>query len=136
MGAAVFLTGQRRKQPGVVAFVGPRFARVVRRIDARRAAQRLDAQAGVVGERRQSGQAGGMPGFLQRILEKGMVGFFGFGDAEFRLWQHREIERGEQLRELTQLAWIIAGQHQLLHALAGRASSAPLCAATRRAMPS
>ena len=48
----------------------------------RRAAERLDAQAGIVGERRQARGAAGVARLGERVLEKGGVRLVGLADAE------------------------------------------------------
>ena len=48
----------------------------------RRAAERLDAQAGIVGERRQARGAAGVARLGEGVLEKGGVRLVGLADAE------------------------------------------------------
>ena len=52
---------------------------------ARGAAQGVDAQAGVVGQRRQASEPAGVAGFGQGVFDKGVEGFFGFRDVPVRL---------------------------------------------------
>ena len=55
MGAPVVLASQIGEQFGIVARIRFRFAGIACRVDARRAAEGGDAEAGVVGQRRQAG---------------------------------------------------------------------------------
>ena len=84
---------------------------------AGRAAQRLDADAGIVGQRRQAAFAADVARLGQRVLDEGAVRLFGLGDAELRLRQHLDAERREHALELAQLAGIVGCDDQFFHCL-------------------
>ena len=95
-GAAVGLAGQAFEEQGVVAGVGLGFAGEARRQHARRAAEGVDAQPGVVGEGRQAGGAGGVAGLGDGVLDEAGVGLLGLAHVEGRLGQHLDAQRGEE----------------------------------------
>src|SRR5690606_16505974 len=76
------------------------------------AAQRVHAQAGIVGERRQAAGGAGVAGLEERVLDERMPGFLGIGDAERALGHQREAAAGEQRAEFRQLAGVAAGEDQ------------------------
>src|SRR5262249_28980455 len=53
-----------------------------RRMDARRAAERIDHEAGIVGERRELRGFRGRRGLDQRVFREGRAGLLGLGEAE------------------------------------------------------
>src|SRR5687768_13877275 len=97
---------------------------------ARLAAERRDADPGVVGERRHAGRAARVPRLGERVFDEGRVRLFGLGDAELRLRNDLEAERLEHLPELAELARIAGGDDQ-----AFQDRSAAFCAATSSRMP-
>ncbi len=86
-------------------------AGIARRIQPRRAVQRVHAQAGIVRQRRQAGGARGMACFQDRVLDERGASLFGIGESEFGLRMQREAGT-QQLPQLHQLAGVAAGQHQ------------------------
>jgi hypothetical protein len=128
--AAIGDPGKVGQQLRVVARVGFRLAAIAGGEDARCAAQRRDAQAGVVGQRRQPGQAGGVAGLGDGVLDERDVRFLRFRHVEGGLRQHVEIEGRQQLAEFAQLAGVARSENQFLH----NASEA-LCAFTMSRMP-
>ena len=89
--------------------------RVARRIDAGRAAERFDAQPGIVGERGQAGDACGVARLLQRVFDEGGVRLLALGHAELPLRDQFPAERGEDGVELFQLLGVVRGEDELLH---------------------
>src|SRR4029079_5953570 len=68
--AAVGNAAEIGDEPRVVAPVRARLAGIARRLHAGRSAQRLDADAGIVGQCRQPGAAAGMTRLGQRVLDE------------------------------------------------------------------
>ena len=134
MRAAVGDAGERRDQLRVVAGVGLRLARVARALHARRAAERAHADAGIVGERRQLRVRARVPRLGERVLDERDVRLVRFGNAERRLRDHLDPERGEQPVELAQLAGIAGREDEARNEQAGRAVA--LAHVTHRAPPS
>ena len=84
-----------------------------RRKQPRIATQRLDAQAAIVGQRRQSGQVGGLQCLQFRIGNEGRAGFFRFGQVERGGGDRIDTIGAEQRGDFTHLARIVTGDHQL-----------------------
>src|SRR6185312_16836753 len=103
---SVALAFQFPKQLFVVARIRPRLARIARRMHARRAAQRVDADAGIVRERRQPGREARVPRLGERVLEKRVVRLLGFREANLGLRDHARAEALEQRLDLGFLARI------------------------------
>ena len=97
----------------IALFARPFAPREVRRLHAGRAAERLYAQPGVVGERRQAAGPAGMPCFGERILDERRVRLLGVVDAELRLGYDPHRQGREQRADLAQLAGIARREHQL-----------------------
>ncbi|MPN26055.1 hypothetical protein SDC9_173477 [bioreactor metagenome] len=122
--------GEVGEQLLVVARVGFRFAGIAGGKDTGGAAERPDAQAGIVGERRQAAVLGGVAGLGERVLGEGAVRFLGFRDAKLALRDDFEAERREQRVQLLHLLGVVRGEDELLHA-----ASAFCCSATSWRMP-
>jgi len=69
---------------------------IVCRDHARRAAERGDTQARVVGDRRPAGRRRGMTGFDQRVLDEARMRLVGLGNAERTLRDQLDARRREQ----------------------------------------
>src|SRR5581483_2924458 len=110
-------------------------AAVAGRIQARRTMQVRHAQAGIVGECRQSGLLRGMARLEQRVFDEGEAGFLGVFHAQLGLRNHFERTVGEQLVEFGKFAAVAAGQDDALHARAQPRSSAARCRPINSAMP-
>jgi hypothetical protein len=76
---------------------------------ARRAAERIDRQPRVVGQRGKSGCLGGGAGLEQRIRFERLPRLLRLRQPERRRGLHVEAERAEQLDDLADLAGIVAG---------------------------
>jgi len=76
---------------------------------------RFDAQAGIVGERRQAGGATGVARLGERVLEERIVRLFRFRDAELRLGNDLKVKRRKQFADFADLARVAGGQHQPFH---------------------
>src|SRR5690554_3958230 len=105
---------QLLQQLGVVALVTLGFAGVAGRIDARLPGQGIDFKPRVIGQRRQAADTASLTRLEQRILDKGESGFLDVDHTKIRLRTHTQPQVGEQLTKLTDLAWITAGQNQLI----------------------
>ena len=80
-------------------------AREVRRGHARRAAERVDAQARVVGDRRAAGWPRRMARLGQRVLDEGVVRLLGLGDAERALRHELERQRARTAPAARRASW-------------------------------
>ena len=118
MGAPVRVAAEIGEQLFIVAGVGFRLAGIACRIDAGGAAERGDAQAGIVGQGRQAGQLGGMAGFGQRVFDEGAVRLFRFRNAEIALGDDFETERGEERVQLLHFLGVVGSEDEFLHGLA------------------
>ncbi len=87
-------------------------AREARRLHAGRAVQRVDADARIVGERGQTGQAARVPRLGKRVFDKRMVRLGGFRDAELGLSDHFDSQRRQQTPEFPQLARVAGREHE------------------------
>ncbi|MNT27435.1 hypothetical protein D3C72_1630650 [compost metagenome] len=126
VGAAVGLAVQLFHQLGVVALVRFRLAGKARRLHPGLAAQRFDADAGIVGQRRQPGQAAGVTRLFQRVFQEGVVRLRALRHVKAALRDHLDAQRRQQGGEFFQLAGVIAGQHQFFdHALLRRRVARP-----------
>src|SRR5690606_36439713 len=105
---------------------------VVRRVHARQAAESLDAQAGVVGQRGQAALARRVARLGERILDEGAVRLGRLGNAELGLAHEFHAQRREQRLQLGQLARVV-GREDQLHA-GSAAFSAAFCAVTSSPM--
>ncbi len=113
-----------------------------RRIDAGIAVQRIDADARIVGQRRQARGDGGGDRLERGVLGEGAPGLLRLGQAERGGGDDGEIGRRDQRLDLAQLAGIVRGDDQrvarLQQSSCRRCSQrmASFCNSTRRAMPS
>ena len=113
----------------------PVFAAPTRRIDARRAVQRVDAKPGIVGEGGESRGLRRRPRLQQRIAAKRRLGLLRLGQAEFAGAHRVDAVRPEQLPQLPQLAGIVRGDDQPPLDFARAHARAAFCKATRSATP-
>ena len=81
---------------------------------ARRAAERVDAHAGIVGQRRQAGQARRVARLFQRVLDEGGVRLLRFGHVEFALRVQCEADRAEDFAEFLEFAGVVGGEDEAL----------------------
>ena len=88
------------------------FAAPARGIDAGRAAQCIDHEAAVVGERGLSRCAGGGERLQLRIAAKAVLGLLGFGEAEVARRDRLDAIFAEQRGDLAHLAGIVAGDDE------------------------
>src|SRR5574343_695398 len=100
-------------------------------------AQRVHAQAGVVGDRGQAGAVRGVAGLGQRVLDEGDVGLLGLDHAQAALRHQLQRQLTEERRQLLELLRVVGGQHQAhrAHSCTGGWASASFWACTRSAMP-
>src|SRR6185295_5929561 len=108
---------------------------VVRRRDARRAAERIDAQPRVVGDRRRVGGARRVARLRERVLDEGRMRLVGLGDAELALRDELDRQRREERGELGELGAVVRREDEPHVALASGAASAARCIATSSPMP-
>src|SRR6185295_4034472 len=90
---------------------------VVGGMHAGRAAQRVDAQAGIVGERWQAGGAARVARLGERVLEEGVVRFVCLRNAELGLGKNLKLKRRQQFADLADLSRISRRKDQPLHRL-------------------
>jgi hypothetical protein len=107
--------GQGTQQLVVVDLVRAVHARVEGRIEAGRAPQRINADAGVVGQGRQTRRVGRVPGLQEGILDEGVAGLVRTLDAEFRLRDEFDAGASQQLAQFDELAGVAAGEDYLVH---------------------
>ena len=108
IGAAVGDVFQRGEQFAVVAIVA--FAAIAGGIDAGRAAKRGDAQAGIVGNRRQAALFGGMARLDKGVFHEGQPGFGDFINAVIALWPDGDAEAGKDGGEFGDFFRVVAGE--------------------------
>ncbi len=101
---------ERAEQLGDVGCAVAVAAGIARRIQSQRAAERVHAQARVVGQRRQAGDPCGVARLQQRVLDKGQSGFLDVGHAQIRLRDQFGAGAVKQRAQLGELAGIAAGQ--------------------------
>ena len=101
---------QDLEQLGIVGRVAAATG-VARRVDARRPAQGVHRQAGVVGQRRQAAHTRRVAGLEDGVLDERQAGFLRLdrGELADRAHAHVGAEHGLQFLEF---AGIVAGQHQ------------------------
>mgnify|MGYP001261245699 CR=1 FL=1 len=92
---------------GITATAG-----VAGRVDAGCAAQGVDRESGVVGQRRQARDAGGVTRLDQGVFDEGQAGFLGFDIGEVALRADGDAVTQHGL-EFSELALVVAGEHQL-----------------------
>ena len=87
-------------------------ARPSRRIDARRAVERLDAKPGIVGERHQARGARGGARFKDGVVAEGRPRLLGLVEAEGAGADRLDAEGSQQFVDLAQLAGIMGGDDE------------------------
>ena len=96
---------------------------IARRVDARRAAEEVHGQAGVVGQRRQAGDASGIARLEDGVLDERQAGFLRLDAGEFadRAHAHMLAEHG---LEFLELAGVVAGEYEFFeqHHSSGKTS--------------
>src|SRR3546814_200871 len=97
-----------------------------------RAAERVHAQARVVGQRRQPGDKRRVAGLEQGVLDEAQAGFLDVPDAEFALSDAVDACLTEQLPEFGELAGVAAGDDQF-HGVRGTTRSRGISAPAPRA---
>ena len=104
--------------------------RPARREDAGPVAERLDAQAAVVGERGEAGKIGGGARLEIGIVHEGDAGLLGLGQVELGGRDRLDPVGAEQVANLAHLAFIVTGDDQPAgRELAGHRPVARSCAA-------
>src|ERR1700674_2761915 len=88
-----------------------RLMRPARRVDTRGAAERLDAKAGIICERRFARRARRRFGLQDRIVTEGQAGLFRFAQAERAGTDRMESEWRQKSLDLPQLAAIMRRRH-------------------------
>ena len=126
---------QRIQQFGDIRGVVAVTARVARAVQTRRAVQRIDAQTGIVGQRRQAGGARGVTRLEDRVLDERQSSFLGILDAEFGLRVQIDTGIAEQIAQFRELSRIAAGQHQFHGASANDASSKDASSSRSQRLP-
>ena len=99
-------TGQSRGE--VLARTGP-----VRREQAGRAVERVDADAGIVGQRRQAGSVGRRHRLDRGVLGEHVAVLLGLGQAELAGRDQLDAIGGHQLAHLAQFALVMGRDHDL-----------------------
>src|SRR4051812_41650514 len=95
--AIVFQVGKKLGVvPRIALFAIAFAAGVVGRMHAGRAAERVDAQARIVGERRQAGGTAGMARLRQRVFKERLKGLVRLAYAELALRHDLDRERRQQ----------------------------------------
>lgn len=84
-------------------------------VDAGAAVQQIHFQAGVVGNRRQAGDAGGVAGLDDGILDEGGAGLVGIGDRKLALWDHLDLHIGQHGGQFFHLFLVPCCQDKLVH---------------------
>ena len=119
IGALVGASAERGYELGVVARVAlltaAPIAGIARGMHAGLAAERKRAYAGVVRQRRQSGDLRHMARFCQRIFDESEMRLLRVGDAQPGLGQHLAAQRLEHGPDFAQLAGVAAGDDELFH---------------------
>jgi len=107
-------------------------SRPASRINARRAIERGNNEAGIVGEGRKTGRIGSRARLEHRISRKARLCFFRFGKTELTSASHLESERREQFFDLPHLARIVGREDKRARMVHARAR---LCSSISSAMP-
>ena len=84
----------------------------LRRIDARRAVERLDAEPGIVGERNEPRSLRGGARLQHGVVAEGRPCLLGLLKAERRRAERREAEGPQQFVEFAQLAGVVGGDDE------------------------
>ena len=113
-----------------------------RRVDAGRAVQRIDHEAGIVGKGRQLRGLRRRDRLDRRIGAKRLAGFLGLAEAEFARGNRLDAMRRQQFPHLGELAGIVGRDHELagdstVHVSQHRSdyATAIFCKSTSRATP-
>src|SRR5262249_12682443 len=107
--------GELLEQPAQVVRIARPLACIARREHPGSSAERVDLDAGVVGERRQGCRARRVPGLEERVLEERGAGLLRGADAELALGDQLEVQRREQRGELAQLARVATREDDAAH---------------------
>ena len=101
---------QRGQQLGIVRRIALAVG-VACRVDARRTAEGVDRQAGIIGQRRQAGDAGGVARLENGVLDERKTGFLRLHRGKFtdRAYPHGIAEHGLQFLEF---AGVVAGEYE------------------------
>jgi hypothetical protein len=99
----------------VIALLKSELGRVEGRLDTGQAAKGIDAQAGIVGQRRQAAELGSVARFGQGVFDKRAVGFRRFGDAQLALRHQFKTQGRKHGAQLGQLAQVVGCQNNFLH---------------------
>ena len=83
-----------------------------RRIDARRAVERLDAKPGIVGERNEPRSLRGGSRLQQGVVVEGRSRLLGLLETERGRAERRDAEGPQQFVELAQLAGVVGGDDE------------------------
>ena len=126
---------QRIQQFGDIRGVVAVTARVARAVQTRRAVQRIDAQTGIVGQRRQAGGARGVTRLEDRVLDERQSSFLGILDAEFGLRVQIDAGIAEQIAQFGEFSRIAAGQHQFHRFNSSRSQRLPYRSSKTATMP-
>ena len=126
----------RPKSRVAADFAGPGLGRHARigerpagREDAGPVAERLDAQAAVVGERGQAGKIGGGAGLQIGIVDEGGADLVRLGQVQLGGGDRLDAIGAEQVADLAHLAFIVAGDDQLAGTEAGALTGRSPCPA-------
>ncbi len=124
--------GHRRHE--ILALAGP-----ARRVNAGRAVQCIDHEAGIVGKGRQLRGFRGRDRLDRRIGAERLAGFLGLAEAEFACGNRLDAVRRQQFPHLGELAGIVGRDHEpagdsTVHERSDYAT-ASFCKSTRRATP-
>src|SRR5437868_777264 len=131
MRAPICDAGEGGNQSGIVARVGFRIAGVTRALHARRAGERVDADARIVRQRRQFRKRARVACLGKRIFDEGDVRLVGIRDDKVALRHDRNAKRSKQAAEFAELARIARRENQPSdHVL-----SAAFCAAISLRIP-
>src|SRR5581483_6981751 len=113
--AAVGTIGKQFEQVRVVSGVRLWFAGEAGRVHAGRPVECIDADSRIIGQGRQARVQRSVPGPRQRILDEGRMRFLGFAHVVEHLGNHLEVERGQDRRDLADVAHVVARQYQTPH---------------------
>lgn len=99
------------KQLVDISLVGCSRAGVARRVNTRRALQRIDCKPRVISDRSQARQLGSVVSLDQRVLDKVRASLIGIFNVEIRLRHNLDVEALENAGNFLQLAGVAAGHH-------------------------
>jgi len=104
-GGAQLLLDARHRGPKILGF-----ARPARGMDARRVAERLDAESGVVGERGSPRSPRRRLGLQRGVVAEGEAGLVGLDEAQLRRAHGRDAVGPQELADFAQLAGVMGGR--------------------------